>query len=493
LKAVENAHTDREQEQTMPVATSGGFDYLLEYTQDRLAKEFTKSAYNDVLFKLMSGETCQIEEASILVIKTNEAAFTVRFLSGASLAESVCSCKIKNCRHRLEAIMQYIKYKTGKLDFQIITQDSDLDLDIIPKLSTFIEDIFRTGLFRLPAEYGEKCMQFAVLCHGAGFVVFERLFEACGYELSLYIQKSASFNKNTLLRNLTRIYQMCNEIQSGGIEKAAALAGKFKRQYMEMPKLHIIGLGAYPWYAKSGFCGVTAVFYAPDLKQSLNFSLSRPVGSETEAATGIEQIWHSNSAWNLSLSLGAISKGDLSLQGAKISENGRLSSSENTSATLIKSQTVLSAISSELESANSSATVNDFSNIKNLISGDPDDTQTVYAVLKIRGIDKGSYDRITQTYRTQLFDGFENTLTLTIKYSKINEIEILNFEHLAHNKIIPDAVTVSIAIYDDSFGATVTPVAIWMNGEIINIGVEKLFSNDKKSEYAKFFKDEEKK
>jgi hypothetical protein len=488
LKASENTG----EEGQSPTTASGNFDYLLDYTQETLVKEFGKSAYNDVLFKVMSGETCQIEEGSILVIKTTEGAFTVRFLPNTSTAESVCSCKTKNCRHRLESILQYAKHKTGKLEFELITQDSDFNIEIIPQVSEFVEDIFRIGLFRLPAEYGTQCSQFATLCHGAGFAVFERLFEACGYELGLYEQKSAGFNKNALIRNLTRIYKMCDEIKKGGVEKAATLAGKFKRQYMEMPKLRITGLGAYPWYAKSGFYGVTPVFYAPELTQTSNFSLSRPAESEKEAVTGIEQTWRSKSAWNLPVSLGAISKGELSLQGAKISEDGRLSSSENTAATLLKPQTDI-GIHTAAESAESGLIFfEDFSKIKNLFSADPDDTQTIYAVLKIKGIGEGNYNRITQTYKTRLTDGFENSLTLTVKYSKINETAILNLEYLAHNKTIPDAVTVSIAVWDESFDVAVFPIALWINGEIKNIGEEKLFPENEKSKYAKFFEDDAK-
>ena|GEM_PF-3365976 len=461
---------------------SGGFDYLLEYTQDSLVKEYGKTAYNDVLHKIMSGETCDMEEGSLLIVKIMNAAFTVRFLPSASVAESVCSCKMKNCRHRLEAIIQYSRHKTGKLEFELIKADSSVNAGIIPHVSRFIEDIFRIGLIRLPAEYAEKCTQFAVLCHGAGFAIFERLFETCGRELTLYEQKSASFNKNVLIRNLTRIYQICGEIQRGGAEAAAALAGKFKRQYMELSKLRVLGLGAYPWYAKSGFCGVTAVFYAPELGQTLtftSFSPSRHPVNESEASRGIEQIWRLGSTLNLPISIGAVSKGELSLLGAKISDNGRLSSSENTTASLLSAQA----------GWDEGIVFDDFSQIKNLFSSETDSPRMVYAVLKISGLGKGSFNKVTQTYAVQLADKFENNLSLTIRYAKINETAILNFEYMERNSLIPDAVTVSIAIQDGSFQAAIFPIAVRINGESKNIGEEKLFSLSEKSEYAKFFED----
>ena len=464
----------------------GRFDYLLVYKRDALVKEYGKSVFNDVLFKVMSGETCGIEESSILILKIMDGAFTVRFLPGVSASESICSCKTKNCRHRLEAIMQYIKHKTGKLEFELVGTETDVNIEIIPHVIDFIETIFRIGLIRLPVEYAEKCAQFAVLCHGAGFAVFERLFETCSRELTLYEQKSASFNSNTLIRNLTRIYQLCSEIQKGGTEAAVKLAGKFKRQYMELLTLRVMGLGAYPWYAKSGFCGVTALFYTPDLRQTLTFTSSRPVESEREAVVGILQTWRAKTVWNLPVSFGAISKVELSLSGAKISDNGRLSSSMNTSASIIKPVTSLDENALEVNE-NGGIRLDDFSKIKHLFSSETDSSRLVYAVLMISAIGEGSFNKVTQTFSMQLTDKYDNKLPLSIRYSEINETAILNFEHLERNAMVPDAITVSISLSDEDFQAVLFPVAIRMNGEIINVGEDKLYSINEKSAFAKFF------
>jgi hypothetical protein len=41
----------------------------------------------------------------------------------------------------------------------------------------------------------------------------------------------------------------------------------------------------------------------------------------------------------------------------------------------------------------------------------------------------------------------------------------------------------------DKGEVTVFTIALWMDGEIKNIGNEKLFSDKEKSKYAKFFED----
>ncbi|MDR2231786.1 MAG: SWIM zinc finger family protein [Tannerella sp.] len=478
LASVSEAPKDKQDDgQTFTPSLFGGFDYLLGYTKDLLIKQFGKSVYNDVLFKVLSGEKCEIEEGTILNLKLMDGAFTVRFLPGVSNSDSVCTCKAKNCRHLLEAILQYIKHKTGKLDFEPVGSDVEVDTGIIPHVMEFLESIFRIGLIRLPAEYSGKCAQFAVLCHGAGFADFERLFEVCSKELTLYGQKSAGFNRNSLMSVLTRIYLVCREIKDGGIEAALASAGKFKRQYLELPKLLLKGMGAYPWYAKSGFCGVTAIFYAPELRQTFTFTSSRPVESEKNAVFMIGQTWRAKTAWNLPISFNAMSKTELTLTGAKISDNLRLSSSAETVATLVGTIT----------SFGFGVALEDFSHIKQLFQEDADNSRLIYTALQISALGEGVYNKITQTYTIQLTDKADNKLPLTIRYSKINETAILNFEFMEQHTIVPEAISVSISLPDEDFHATIFPIAVMINNEMINVGEYKMFTVNEKSNFAKFF------
>jgi len=373
--------------------------------------------------------------------------------------------------------LQYIRSKTGELPFELIATDSVVNTDIIPHVLTFIEDIYRIGLFRLPPEYSEKCTQLSTLCHGAGFAIFERLFETCAEEISLYEQKNVSFNINKLMRNLALIYQTGCAIQNG--KDAAALAGKFKRQYMELPEINIFGLGAYPWYASSGFCGVTAVFYCPVMKKTFTFSSSLPAESENEGLASIKKFWQMKSAWNLHISLDQLAKAELKLKSAKSSDNGRLSSSDSVMGALVHAQTNIEELQDFV--------LEDFTRIKDLFSDDLDSQRMIYAVLKPQGMDEGGFNQITQEYRIRLNDHLGNGLHLTIPYSQTTETTLLNFEHLAKRKSKLDAITVSITISEDKYETSVFPIAYWKSGELKNFGKDRLVKYKKYSEFARFF------
>jgi len=479
IKAAEESRTGSETEEERSAITEADFAYLLNFTPEQLIKAFGKSAYNNALFKIASGGTAEIEVSSILNVTLGDSAFVVRFLPGAELEQSVCGCKTKNCRHRLEAILYYTRHKNGTLEFELPESETTIDIEILPYVKTLVEEMFQVGLARLPAGYAETCGQFAVLCHGAGFAAFERLFQTAEKELELCHQKNAAFDKRRLIRSLTSIYSICCALEQGGDPR---LAGQFKQQYMELPRVGILGLGASAWYAKSGFCGITAVFYCPELKKTLTFAVSRPAENEAAAMKTIKQMRQAKHAWNLALGVGALAKGELSLTGAKVSTSGRLSSSENVTASLVKPDIPYT------HPGLSPCVHEDFTKIKDQFLFDEESAAMIYAVLRVQTIENGTFDRVTQSYKAQMFDTAGNYLVLTIEYSKLNETAIRNLEHMAKNEITPEAMTVSLSLSEETHSTVIFPVAVWLeDGERVNIGEEQLF--DSKDGYAKFFEE----
>ena len=471
----------KEEAQAESVNEDISFEYLTEFTPEKLIKLYGKKSYNDAVFKIATGAGAEIEEGKILNIKLTDSLFQIRFLPNATLEESICSCKTKPCKHRLEAIIQYIKYKSGELNFDVIEQSSEAVLDVIPYIRKFIEEIFKMGIVRLPKDFSDKCSQYATLCHGAGFAAFERLFQSAASELELYEKKSASFRKNRLLGNLTKIYQMCNALDCASGARLTELTGKFKRQYMELPKINVYGVGSYPWYAKSGFSGITNVFYCPELKKTVTFGLSRPIEGEREAWDNIFQIGRTKNIWSLQMDTDAISKCAIELTGAKISDNSRLSASESTSGTM-RATTKLT------EEELAAYVFNDFSNAASNFPEDTEDTEIIYAVFKISKIKEGSFDKISQTYKTTVEDVLGNSMKIKIPYSRVNETAITNFEYLPDSGLVPEAMTVSMYVDTENREVVVFPIAVWIDDEVVNIGMKPLYSQDKaKSKYSKFF------
>jgi len=455
---------------TSEEAVQSGFDYLPEYTQDVLIKECGKKLYDDALNRVLNGQTAIIEEGTRLTVSITDEAVMVSFLPGTGLENALCSCKAKGCHHSLEALFHYIQHRTGELNFEPTATEFSGDISVIPHALELVEDIYRMGLFRLPGTYAEKCSQYATLCHGAGFAKLERLFETCGQQLSLYEAKNVSFNLSSLVRSLGAICRICSA------EDVSVFAGKFKRQYRGLPKIRILGIGAYPWYAASGFCGVTAVFFCPELGRCLTFGLSRPVDSQKEAVKIVNQFWQDKSTWGLHTSLDGIAKGEWSLTAAKVSDNNRLSSSESTKGSLLNGRTNL-----ENEDI---CIFDDFSKLKGLFVDD----DRIYAVIVPARVGEGEFDRVTQEYRLPIYDKNDKCLLLTVPYSPVNESILYHCEEIASKKACPEAMSVSMAISQERFEIITTPFAFWAKGDINNLGKDTNFKERKgQSYFARFF------
>ena len=476
-----NTTTNTNNIEEISASSANDFDYILDFTQDALAKQYGRTVFNDCLSRILSGASAEIEENKLLNIRLCDTGLTTRFFPLASSNESVCSCKQKKCRHRLEALMQYIKFRNGSLNFSFITEEIQVDIDVLPHIKGFIEGVFKIGLNRLPHDYSEKCGHFSVLCHGAGFALLERQMQRCERELELYNKKSSYFNSDQLHKNLTTAYQLCCTYLKDS--EKLAMAGMFKQQYTELLKIKLYGLGAYQWYTKSGFCGVTAIFYCCETKHYLTFSTSRPIDGENSALSLLNSLWSTHNTWNLSISLSSLSIAELSLLGAKISSGNRLSSSENTSADLLLPQT--SFDSKDI----SGIIIDDYSKIVDLFSLDAED-EFIYVIVKPQGLTDGIFDRIHQEYHAVITDLNNCKLNLKINYSQINQTAILNLEYFMKNSILPDAMLLSVSIFDRDKAISAFPISVVVDGRTVNIFNDKLYPSGKISEFSKFFEED---
>ena len=472
------------------------YDSLLEYTQEALIKKWSKRQYNNVLDKIANGQSVDINEDNKLMVFLKDDGITVSFLPGSSLDQALCSCKIKGCTHPLSALLHYIHYKTGVLNFIPASTDFIGDMSVIPLVINLVEEIYQCGLFRLSSEYGAKCSQYATLCHGAGFASLERLLERSAKQLDLYQSKNADFNINNLVRDLGRIYAICDRINKN--HDASIVTERFKQQYRELPQIRIIGIGAYPWYAQSGFCGLTAVFYSPELSKFVTFSLSRNADSQKQAIELISHFWKNNSIWDLHTNFANLSRGEWHLTTAKLSESSRLSSSKSTKGSNIRTRTSLTGEDI------SKIVINDFTKLKELFCNDEGENGEIYAIIKPARIEDGHFDQITQEYKLPIYDKNDNCLQLTVPYSLLNENILYHCENITVNtnlrksrrqpsgksaavsrfsrcvvdddfresykKLSPEAISVRITIHTERYGILITPFAFWIKGKIISIG-----------------------
>ncbi|MDR1537272.1 MAG: SWIM zinc finger family protein [Clostridiales bacterium] len=448
------------------------YGYILKETPEKLQKAFGKKTYSDALSIVQSGDPAVFEEGANLRIRVGEA-FTATFLPYSDIKDSLCTCKAKTCRHRLEAILHYLSREGSWASLTPLEKEPEAPLDEIPGIMSFVEEIFMAGLMHLPSGFADACESYASVFHGAGFADLERLFQSSRKELMHFEQKSAMFDKGMLLSNLTRIYVSCNALLRG----KTGNYGKFKRQYSELPKLEAFGLGAYPWHAKSGFAGVTALFAIPQMKRIFTLSHSLPASEEQEASTMIAGFWRDASALGVLSSFESLSTSRVEIKSAKASIDGRLSKSRATSASIISQSSI---DSEELKPW----ILDNFTSLTKFFSAEQADYgESLHLIIRIKGFVEIGFNKITQIYSAKILDDDGSSLNLMIPYSKINENAIMYFEKLKDE--IPEYMTARVDIPKEGRELSIFPIAAWTGGNIENVSKQQFSPHS--VDYSKFF------
>lgn len=110
------------------------------------------------------------------------------------------------------------------------------------------------------------------------------------------------------------------------------LLGSGRTGYRPVGTLELIGLGAHPWRAASGYVGLTAVFWCVDLSMVLTYTDTRP--TTVDGFDPLGQYRRNEPVWPGVPSVAAATGSRIVLSEASVNERGRLSRSASTHALL---------------------------------------------------------------------------------------------------------------------------------------------------------------
>ena len=386
------------------------FSVVAEADAKLLEKLCGKKIFGSALLAIQLGEKASIDEGSVLAITLHDSGNIVRFLPASQIQDSACTCKANEfCSHRAQAVLQYIVHKNGKLPMEFTPAEIENPLEFstaaIPYLSAFIAEVMATGLARLPEDCGGRFLQLATICHSQRLANPERLCSRIAGHLEAFAKKSAEFNRDYLLSDLCELMLLCERIADGGGREDV---GVFRETYRPVSALEIWGLGAYGWHSAGGYTGVTMLFFSPDEKIILTSTTALPDDSAPSAV----KLYESGAPWGLPLKLAAISHARFALKGAKLSEKGQISSSEQTA---VQPLGATNPIADELADLR----FTDFAKLLEAVwqrmesGGD-----SFYAIIKPARLGVSDFDNITQQWSLPVYDSAERRLTLQIHYEE---------------------------------------------------------------------------
>ncbi len=195
-----------------------------------------------------------------------------------------------------------------------------------------IEDAMNIGLCHASAALGERFATLAVSAQGARYYRLALALRRAGDQVVHQVARSARSDERILLRELVFLHTLVAALALAAErgDTPERLAGSARASYHEAGPVHVIGLGGVSWRTGSGRHGVTALFWSPAQGRYLSWSDARPV-AQSDYFDPFSRWW-APGPWNGLTCPAATAGNRVYLDHAKISDEGRLSGTERTTA-----------------------------------------------------------------------------------------------------------------------------------------------------------------
>lgn len=295
------------------------------------------------------------------------------------------------------------------------------------------------GLTHLSPGIHERCATLAVGAQGCGYPRLARLLRRLADQVEALLERSAGADTQRLCDELALAYALAAALDAAAAEGRTPvhLAGRSREGYAEGGRLELLGLGAWPWRAASGYVGLTLLFWDLQAGEFLSCTDARPQslhGFDPRARHGQPGPWHG-------LGSPAQAAGRrLALANAALSASGRLSAADSVHATLL-------ADDGQFFETLAAVAVDDWAQLaerqapRSLLAGDS--PLQDWLVLRPAQFGAAEFDSARQTLSWPLLDASGRTLLAEIAYDACTAHAIGRIEALATQP--PPAGTLLIA------------------------------------------------
>lgn len=419
------------------------WEEIKAFPLEALKKIMGTKGFQSFVNQVLSGKKPQIINTSIVTVKLPEQEITVKLLS--PLEYSSCTCHKKEiCIHKAMAILwcqldrQYLMQEALQKQQQTVQiYDIEQVKEAAEELKGFLTELLDTGLARTSPDVLDYLERLAIICHNAALPKLESDCRNLSAAFRAYLKRMASFRTKTLLDMLTRLYsRTCLLLAAQSDSEIATYAGQFKSEYLPAGTLHLIGIAVEHFDDRSGYEGDTCYFLEENNGRWYTYTNSRPTFYEKRHKGASEK---SQAPWGLSIAIEDLAAVRLRLEGAKVNDTGRLSSSGETKGEISGERKLL------LQEI-SHCCYKDFKELfdkvllparQEWIYESRKGAMDNFVFLQPFSLGKAVFDKTTQTLSLPLLDEKENTVIVEVAYSKQGASSIRYLERLSKQQ--PDS------------------------------------------------------
>lgn len=195
-------------------------------------------------------------------------------------------------------------------------------------------DCVRVGLSRLSPAMHERFATLATWAQGASYPRLARMLRRLADHVELLLHRSGLADEHRMLAELSVTYALIRalDLAANDGEAPVHLVGRSRSNYEPVRSLDLVGLGSLPWVSQTGYHGLTSVFVRPEREGILTWTDARPTG-----LAGFDPIrrYREPGPWSGLRAPASTAGATVRLTDAKVSDDGRISGTERTSAMVL--------------------------------------------------------------------------------------------------------------------------------------------------------------
>lgn len=463
------------------------YDYseLLNINLKSIKKALGDREFGNLVKRLEFGLKGDIKEGDLLQVEfVGEE--TIKFISARGeekkdidikdstmVNNSICSCKSKDlCRHKAEAIIHYGLYKetlTKEEVVSLINKDRVISKEIlescIKEVRKTIEEIYFTGLARIPESYIDKLEQLAIICHNSDMPDMEKKIRGLQGKLKLYINKNASFSVEGFRNLLQRVYTLTIAMENCKDEKTLGeLMGEHKSSYYEIPPIELTGVGAAKWATDSGYEGTTFYFTVEGFNRWFTYTMSRNSSYDKKSNYNKEEC-----PWGIDVDIESFSKAKIKLLNGKVNSDFRLSSSESSRGEIVGATDPNNLYLKDRTFSLWRDLFSAVSQSSGLHFKEREENHDLFLIKPAR-FGESSFNKVHQLFKMPLYDELVEYITLEVKYSKINKKVIEKLESMERRKNYPFMLLTKVYLGEEGLKA-IPITAYYEDGTLVNLTI----------------------
>ena len=196
-----------------------------------------------------------------------------------------------------------------------------------------VTDMVRLGLAHLSPAVHQRCTTLAVWAQGAEYHRLALMLRRLADHVELLLDRSGRADTQRLLDEIALVHALvvALEAAAGRGEEPPRLIGASRHTYDAVDEMEVLGLGAFPWHAASGYHGLTSLFWWPAQQRFCSLTDARPDSLPTFHP---RRRYTAPGPWQGLASPSAATGARVRLVEAQLSREGRLSGVERTRATV---------------------------------------------------------------------------------------------------------------------------------------------------------------